>query len=99
MEKEIKIGEHEFRIKKMNAIDTLAIQSQISFKNAKQSKLFYSQVLERIEVKCKDQWIPVKEEDKEVYFPAGIEDDLDLVQQLIGFFMLWIKDVFQKSNE
>ena len=99
MKDKITIGQNEFRIKTMNSLDLLAMQTQISFDSAKQSRACYAQILERLEVNCKDSWLPVKEEDKEVYFPAGLENDLTLVQELIGFFMEWFRDVFQKSNE
>lgn len=99
MQDSIIIKEHNYRIKKMNAIELLSIQSQISFKSAKQSQACYSQILERIEVQCQDKWLPVKEVDKEVYYPAGIENDLVAIQDLIGFFLKWLKEVFQKSNE
>ena len=98
MQDSIIIKEHNYRIKKMNAIELLSIQSQISFKSAKQSQACYSQILERIEVQCQDNWLPVKEENKEVYYPAGIENDLEAIQSLITFFMKWLKEVFQKSN-
>lgn len=99
MQDTITINNNEYRIKKMNAIDMLAMQSQISFDTAKQSKSCYSQMLERIEVKCQDKWLPVKEEDKEIYYPVNVENDLSLIQDLIGFFMNWLREVFRKSNE
>ena len=98
MQDSIVIKEHEYRIKKMNAIELLSMQSQISFKSAKQSQACYSQMLERIEVKCQENWLPVKEEGKEIYYPNGIEFDLESIQELISFFMKWLKEVFQKSN-
>lgn len=98
MQDSIVIKEQQYRIKKMNAIELLSMQSQISFKSAKQSQACYSQMLERIEVKCQDNWLPVKEENKEVYYPSGIEFDLEAIQELISFFMKWLKEVFQKSN-
>ena len=64
MEDKITIKEHNYRIKKMNAIEMLAIQSQISFDSADESYACYSQILERCEVQCNDKWLPVKEKGK-----------------------------------
>jgi hypothetical protein len=94
----ITINNNNYRIKKMNAIELLSMQSQISFKSAKQTQECYEQMLERIEVQCQDKWLPVKEEGKRVYYPNGIEFDLESIQELIAFFMKWLKEVFQKSN-
>lgn len=99
MEDKITIKEHNYRIKKMNAIEMLAIQSQISFDSADESYACYSQILERCEVQCNDKWLPVKEKGKEIYYPAGLEDDLETVQIIIKHFIDWLKDVFTKSNE
>lgn len=98
MKDTITINELNYRIKKMNAIEMLAMQSQISFNSAKESQECYEQMLERIEVQCQDKWLPVKEADKDVYYPADIENDFYVIQELISFFMQWLKDVFQKSN-
>lgn len=98
MKDTITINELNYRIKKMNAIEMLAIQSQISFNSAKESQECYEQMLERIEVQCQDKWLPVKEAGKDIYYPADIENDFYVIQELISFFMKWIKDVFQKSN-
>ena len=99
MEDKITIKEHNYRIKKMNAIEMLAIQSQISFDSADESYACYSQILERCEVQCNDKWLPVKEKGKEIYYPAGLENDLSTVQLIIKHFIDWLKDVFMKSNE
>lgn len=98
MQDTITINELNYRIKPMNAIEVLAIQSQISFSSVKQTQSFYEQVLERIEVQLKDEWLPVKEEGKAVYYPAGVENDLETIQALIGFFMKWYEEVFPISN-
>lgn len=99
MKDSININKFEFRVKKMNAIEMLAMQSQISFENAQVAYDCYTQILEKLEVKFNDNWLPVKEKGKEVYYPANMENDLEMVRILIEFFLDWFKSVFQKSNE
>lgn len=87
-----------YRIKKMNAIETLALKSQISFDTYDQVAKLYSIILEHIEVKCGDLWLTVK--DKDVYYPTGIEEDVESIEELVSqFIQLFLKPVFQRSNE
>jgi len=90
------INEHEYRIKKMNAIEMLALRSQIAFDNFEDTMNFYNLLLEKVEVKCGDKWLQVK--DGENYYPAGIEEDVDTVDELIGKAVEYLKSVFRKSN-
>ena len=90
------INEHEYRIKKMNAIEMLALRSQIAFDNFEDTMNFYNLLLEKVEVKCGDKWLQVK--DGENYYPAGIEEDIDTVDELIGKAVEYLKSVFRKSN-
>lgn len=94
----IDINDRTYRIKPMNAIETLALQSQISFDSVEESMKCYGAILERVEVEVKDKWLQVKESGKEVYYPAGIEDDILTIRELITFVLKFIKEVFQKSN-
>ena len=90
------INEHEYRIKKMNAIEMLALRSQIAFDNFEDTMNFYNLLLEKVEVKCGDKWLQVK--DGENYYHAGIEEDVDTVDELIGKAVEYLKSVFRKSN-
>ena len=90
------INEHEYRIKKMNAIEMLALRSQIAFDNFEDTMNFYNLLLEKVEVKCGDKWLQPK--DGENYYPAGIEEDVDTVDELIGKAVEYLKSVFRKSN-
>ena len=96
---EIQIKNNTYRIKKMNAIEVLALQSQIDFEDIKSTMKCYNTLLERIEVQVKDKWLPVKLENSDTYFPAGLEDDFELVDALMHFILSYLKSVFQKSNE
>lgn len=86
------INDNEYRIKKMNAIEVLALKSQIDFSTMESTIKCYSTILERIEVKVKDQWMPVKNKDN--YYPAELENDSKLMEQLITYFLEYIKEVF-----
>ena len=91
------IKNHEYRIKKMNMIEVLALQSQITFKDITSTEALYNAILERIEVNIGEKWLPVKKGND--YFPAGIEDDIETLQALIANFLEYLKSVFQKSDE
>ena len=96
----IKIGEFEYRIKKMNAIETLALRSQYrADATYEETANFYNTVLERMEVNAGKEWLPVKTPGKDIYYPAGIENDIAAIEKLILHFVQHITEVFQKSNE
>lgn len=100
MEFKIKSREGQFRVKKMNAIELLALQTQIDFDNMDTTMSLYNDILERIEYKSGESWLPVKEPDHNIYYPAGIEDDVHAIQELISTFMEdFFKPTFQNSNE
>lgn len=90
----------EFRIKKMNALEILALRSNLNNDTVEDSEKSFKMILERIEVKANDAWLPVKTKDREVYFPNGLEYDIVLINELLSYFMgTYLKSVFQKSNE
>ena len=55
------VNEKEFRIKKMNAVELLALRSQIDFEDYNSTKTLYNTLLENMEVKINEKWLPVKE--------------------------------------
>lgn len=91
---EIQIKENTFRIKPMNAIELLALRSQISFDDFEQATKLYSLLLEKLEVKLNDQWLPVKEKGKNIFYPNGLENNMDLVNKLLDYFLEYLKSVF-----
>lgn len=96
----IKSSDFDFRVKKMNAIEVLAVRSNINNKTVEASMKSFKAILECIEVRCDDSWIPAKMQGREVYFPDGLENDVNAVNELLGYFMgTYLKSVFQKSNE
>lgn len=95
---EIQINNHLFRIKKMNMIEMLALQSQVTFKSVDATLALYNELLERMEVQMGEKWLPVKEKGKDIFYPNDIENDFESIQTLVGFFLKYIKSVFQKSD-
>lgn len=95
---EFKTQSHKFRIKKMNAIELLALRTTLDFDNIEKLQESYNNMLERVEVNIKDdKWIQVKQGND--YYPAGIEDDLETIEFIVKEFLGYIKSVFLKSNE
>lgn len=86
---------HTFRIAKMNAIELLAMQTQIDFSDYKSAVNSFSIALEHCEVRMPgtESWMKVK--DGEAYFPAEIENDTVLAEGVAKKFLLYIKSVFR----
>ena len=97
----ITIGDYTFRIKKMNAIEALALQTSSSMQTVDATQSFFNECLERIEVKAiDDKWLPVKQKGRNVYLPDGIENNGDAIKMLIEMFMReFAKPFFKKSDE
>ena len=90
--------DYEFRVKKLNAIETLALQSQINLKSVDAAQNFFNEVLKRIEVKAGDNWIACEENG--VYYPAELVENAELTKKLIEYFMKeTLLPVFPKSSE
>ena len=89
---------NEFRIRKMNAIELFAIQTVIDNTNYDSTLNSYKIILENMEVTCGDTWLPVKEKDREVYYPKDIENNIVEIRELILMFMKYVNEVFQKSD-
>lgn len=89
---EFKVNEQTFRIKKMNAIELLAFRTQIDFNDFNSVIKLYSLILEKVEVKCGDKWLTVKEGNN--YYPAGIEEDVKGIQKILDEFLKYLKKVF-----
>lgn len=96
--KNIIIKDNEYRLKKMNAIELLALRSQIDFSNYDTVKNLYNIILEKLEVNANDKWLPVKQENREVYFPNGIENDFEVINDLLNYALDYFKEVFIKSS-
>ena len=96
--KNIIIKDNEYRLKKMNAIELLALRSQIDFSNYDTVKNLYNIILEKLEVNANDKWLPVKQTGREIYFPNGIENDFEVINDLLNYALDYFKEVFIKSS-
>lgn len=96
----IKNYPYQFRIGKLNALDILAFRTQINFDNIDSAKNVFSNILENIEVQIGEKWLPCKVKDQAIFYPAEIEDNVDLLNEVVGYFLNdFLKPVFRKSNE
>lgn len=97
---ELKLDEFTFRVRKMNVIEALALKTASSLNSTNEAYRFFNDVLERIEVSVDTRWLPVKEAGRDVYYPAGIEDDANKVKKLVEFFLNdFLTPLFMKSAE
>lgn len=94
---ELVLNNNTYRIKQMNAIEVLSIQSTINFDDIDKIQKCYSNMLEKIEVKVKDQWVSVKSGNN--FYPIGIENDVKTIEELIKYFLSYLRMVFQNSKE
>lgn len=99
MEFKIPSLDNEFRIKTMNAIQALALRNCINVDDFTTTEATFNIILEHIEVKCGEQWLPVKEKDANVFYPAGVEDNVFAINELIDHFLTnYFKPLFRKSD-
>lgn len=99
MEFKIKALDADFRVKKMNAIEALALKNVLDFDNYETTVKVFKIILEQLEIKVGDVWLAVKEKDREVYLPAGINENVFAVNELIDKFLTdYLKPLFRKSG-
>lgn len=90
---------YQFRLAKMNALDVLAFRTQVSFDTLDEARALFAKVLESVEVQVGQDWFPCKEKDREIYYPAELEENVDLMNKLVEYFLNgFLKPVFLKSN-
>lgn len=93
----IKSSKETFRIKKMNAIEVLSLRTIIDYDNVDNAIKSFSTMLERIEVKVDDNWLPVKSGKN--FHPVSMEDDVIATQELCVYFVNeYLKPLFTKSE-
>lgn len=94
----LKIDKNEFRVKKMNAIEVISFKSLMDFSSLEGVSNFFKTILENLEVRIGDEWLPVKEKNREVYYPNGIENDIKMVDKLLNYFREYLEEVFTQSS-
>lgn len=99
-QKTLELNGVTYRVKKMNAIEALALRTAGDIDTPEHAQRFFNEILERIELNVGNKWLPVKEKGQSVYYPAGVEDDIDTINALVSFFMNdYLKPLFTKSAE
>lgn len=86
------VDKNEFRIKKMNAIEVLALQTVFDVDDYSKVLACFETILEKIEVKIGEQWVTVK--DGNNYYPVDIENNIEVIKELVAYFMRYMKEVF-----
>lgn len=90
----------EFRIKKISPVKLLSLATQFGGKDMASTEQIFKFALENTEVKILDQWLPVKETNREVYWPANIEDNIQVLQEVVTHFVTDVLAmVFTKSSK
>ena len=88
-----------FRFKKISPVKLLAMQSIVDFNDFEKSEKLYSFILENTEVNVSGTWLNVKEKGRDVYFPQGIESEMQVLMDIaVQFVKDVITPVFQKSK-
>lgn len=90
----------EFRFKKISPVKLLSVATQFGGKDIASTEQIFTFALENTEVKVLDQWLPVKETNREVYWPADIEDNIQVLQEVVTHFVTDVLAmVFTKSSK
>lgn len=92
--------DNDFRIAQMPATEIMALRAIVDFDEFEKTAKLFKYALEHIELRAADEWIPVKEKDEDVYYPKGIDEDVESMDALLQQFMSQvIKPLFPKSSE
>lgn len=91
----------KFRNKELSPLKVLALQTQIDFSDMGKVEELFSFILENTEVSVNGyDWVPVKEKDREIYYPSGIEKNLNNLNEIVLTFLNEvIKPLFTESNK
>lgn len=90
----------QFRTKDVSPIKMLALQTILDFNDFKKTEELFTFILENIEVKIKDSWMPVKEKGRDVYFPIGIEKEMTTLMAITTYYLNnVVTPLFTQSNK
>lgn len=100
MEFKIDGRNENFRIKEIAPTRLLALRTVIDLDDLDQTDKLYEFIFENVEIEIQGQWMPVKEKNRQIYWPADLKNDLNSLQQISSHFLNdFLKPVFQSSNE
>lgn len=90
----------EIRFKKISPVRLLALQTALDLNDIEKSEKFFTFVLENAEVKISNEWVSLKEKDRDVYYPVGIDKNLNALNEVIKVFINEVlKPAFTQSRE
>ena len=99
-ELEVKGTKYVFRFKQMSPAKMIALGYQMKLSDVERTETLSREVLENTEFKTETEWLPVKEKDKETYWPMSLEKDYLACKKIVDIFILDILlPVFQPSRE
>lgn len=76
-----------FRVGVITPIEMLSILPQVNFDDYSKTQTLYTFCLEHIEVNINGKWTAVKEKTKSVYFPLGIENNIQALQEICEYMV------------
>lgn len=103
IDKEFEVSEYKnlkFRFTYMSPMDICVFASNFNLENYKTSRTMFDYAVEHTEVCINETWIKVKQPDKDVYMPAGMEENISALLHIVDAFVeKFIMPVFTKSSE
>ena len=90
----------QFRTKDVSPVKMLALQTILDFNNFEKTEALFTFILENVEVRIKDSWMPVKEKGRDLYYPVGIEKDMKTLMALSTYYLNYVvSPLFTQSNK
>ena len=91
---------NEFRIRRIAPTTLLALQVTLDLNDLTKTQSLMSFIFENLDVNINGEWINFKEKGREVYYPIGIEKNLNTLTLLATKFLNeYLKPLFMKSSE
>lgn len=93
--KEFKVESSEltFRIGDISPVEIISLRAVLDFDDLKKTTNVFNFILEHIEVNVAGVWCKVKEENREIYTPVGIENEFLVLNDISKWF---IKEIIMK---
>lgn len=89
----------QFRFRQISPVKMLSLQTCIDFDDMSKTEHLFGFILENTEVNIAGTWVAVKEQGRDVYFPKGIENELDILMEICTIFLNDVlKPIFTKSR-
>lgn len=90
----------KFRFSYISPIDAVTFASMFNAENFRTNRDLTLYAIEHAEVCLNEKWFKVKQPNKDVYMPSGIEENGSALLKILDIFVeRYILPVFQKSSE